>query len=141
MSVDNRIIATSEAKAVLANPDHEPRTPLGSLGDVRRWLAQRVLNMTPDGAHMCYQIGTGQGGGPVYLHTLEGAGRDDIYRDNYVARDDHAVTQIGFYMYHDFDFTVIGDCAARFGGTIFDHQSSVLLSPEEFLSRLRDNGT
>ncbi len=141
MSVDCTIISPSEAGALLTNPDHESRTPLGTLGDVRRWLAQRVLNITPDGAHMLYNIAAGQGSGPVYLHTLESAGREDIFGDNYVARDDHAVTRMGFYMYRDFDFTVVGDCAARFRGTIFDHQTSELLSPEEFLSRLRHNGT
>ena len=38
-------------------------------------------------------------------------------------------------VYHLRDFTVIADCAARVGGTIFDHQSGDMLTPEEFLQR------
>ena len=138
MSIDYRIIAPSEAADVLADPDHEPRAPLGSLGDVRHWLTQRVANMTPDHDRVSCHIGTGRGSAWVHFWTVEAY---KSRRDNYVPRDDYAVTTISFMAYGDFDFTVIGECAARFGGTIFDHQTSEMLAPEEFLHRLRLSDT
>ncbi|HEX4796829.1 MAG TPA: hypothetical protein VH370_23760 [Humisphaera sp.] len=135
--MDYRIIAPSEAPAALGNPDHEPTEPLGSLAEVRDWLAHRVASFTPDADGICYRIATGNGGGPVHLWTSEAYRQ---WRDKYIPRDDYAVTTISFMMYGDFDPTLIGDCAARFHGTIFDHQSSEMLSPEEFLGRIRCRG-
>lgn len=137
MSVDFRIIALSEAPAVLNNPRHQPTEPLGSLGEVRDWLARRVASLTPDADGVTYRIAIGNGFGPVHLRTAEAHGRP---RDEYVPHDDHAVTTISFMMYGDFDGAVIGECAARFHDTIFDHQSSEIVSPQEFLARLSRGG-
>ena len=135
MSVDFRIIAPSEAAAVFDDPAYyEPTEPLGSLGEVRDWLSRRVASIHPNTDGVTYHIDIGNGSGQVSVRTAEAHGRP---RDQCVPRDDHAVTTIFFMMYGDFDRAMIGECAARFHGTIFDHQSSEMLSPEEFLVRLR----
>jgi hypothetical protein len=127
MSVDFRIIAPSEASGVLADPAyHQATTVLCSLRDLLDWFGARGAVVHKYPSH--YSVGTASGDG-AEVHIKGGAGSGDV-------------TQVTFCVYgENFDTPLIADCAARFGGIVFDHQSSEMLAPDEFLRRCRRDGT
>jgi hypothetical protein len=127
MSVDYRIIAPSEAPAVSADPaNRQPTAVLCPLRDLLDWIAARGAAVYSYEGH--YSVVTAGGDGAKLCIKSEAAGG--------------GVTQVSFYVYREnFDTPLIGDCAARFGGIVFDHQSSEMLTPDEFLRRCRRDGT
>jgi hypothetical protein len=126
MSVDYRIIAPSEATAVFDDPsNHHPTTILCDLSELLAWIAARGAAVHP--RNTCYSVVTNAAGdGAEMCVDSEG---------------DDAITQITFYVYGDgFDYPLIGDCAARFGGIVFDRQTSEVLTPDAYLRRCRGSG-
>jgi hypothetical protein len=121
MSVDFRIVARSEAAAVAGDPGHyRPASVLCSLGDLLDFFAAKEARVDAYRSHYSIATSGGNDGAEVRITREAGGG----------------ITQISFNVYGEhFDRTLIGECAARFGGIVFDHQSSEMLTADAFLRR------
>jgi hypothetical protein len=151
-----RIIASPEAAALMETPgEYIPRTPLGAFRSIHEWVTSRAREWHPRDVDQ-FTVTLGEDG-YVVLHLVTMRWHDmmsNAFREtdrgtdksyavihrmmaSYVPRDDEEVIEINVDGHGTGDTTLIAQCAAWLNAAVFDCQSSVMLTPEQWMQRIR----
>jgi hypothetical protein len=157
VSWDYRIIAPSEAAGLAADPGYYvPRTPLGPYRAICDWITSRAgewhqrdvdsftVMIGEDGYVLLHLITVRQrtmlSGAYQQRKQIGDQSYDFVRRfmSSYVPADDEGVVEINVEGRGTGDITLVAQCAAWLNATVFDCQTSEMLTAEQWMRRTGD---